>query len=176
MTTRWLTPEEQRAWRAYIAASRLLEDAIDRQLQQEGGMPHLFYSVLANLSDAPDRRLRMTDLAETLKITRSRLTYAVTRLERDGLVRRENCRRDKRSSLAVLTDAGMAVLERTAPGHVETVRASLFDRLTAEQVGQLEEICTGIARGLQGEDAESGADDVPWRRRSPCSPPPPPSS
>ncbi|MFJ4321519.1 MarR family winged helix-turn-helix transcriptional regulator [Streptomyces tricolor] len=175
MTTRWLTPEEQRAWRAYIAASRLLEDAIDRQLQQEGGMPHLFYSVLANLSDAPDRRLRMTDLAETLKITRSRLTYAVTRLERDGLVRRENSSRDKRSSLAVLTDAGMAVLERTAPGHVETVRASLFDRLTAEQVGQLEEICTGITRGLQGEDAESGADDVPWRRRSSCSSPPPAS-
>ncbi|MFG2359189.1 MarR family winged helix-turn-helix transcriptional regulator [Streptomyces sp. NPDC048521] len=171
MTTRWLSPEEQRAWRAYIAASRLLEDAIDRQLQQEGGMPHLFYSVLANLSEAPDRRLRMTDLAETLKITRSRLTYAVTRLERDGLVRREDCRWDKRSSLAVLTDEGMAVLERTAPGHVETVRTTLFDRLTPEQVGQLEQICTGIARGLQGED-EAGAatEDVPWRRRSsPCS-------
>jgi DNA-binding MarR family transcriptional regulator len=92
----------------------------------------------------------------------------VTRLERDGLVRREDCRWDKRSSIAVLTDEGMAVLERTAPGHVETVRAALFDRLTPEQVGQLEEICTGIARGLQGEGAESGAEDVPWRRRSSC--------
>ncbi|MEU3952978.1 MarR family transcriptional regulator [Streptomyces achromogenes] len=169
MTTRWLTPEEQRAWRAYIAASRLLEDAIDRQLQQEGGMPHLFYSVLATLSDAPGRRLRMTDLAEALKITRSRLTYVVTRLERDGLVRRENCVADKRASLAVLTDEGTAVLERTAPGHVETVRSLLFDRLTAEQVGQLEEICTGIAHGLQGEGAGAGTDDVPWRRRSSCS-------
>ncbi|MEU7050224.1 MarR family winged helix-turn-helix transcriptional regulator [Streptomyces eurythermus] len=169
MTTRWLTPEEQRAWRAYIAASRLLEDAIDRQLQQVGGMPHLFYSVLAGLSDAPGRRLRMTDLAEALKITRSRLTYVVNRLERDGLVRRENCAADRRASLAVLTDEGMAVLERTAPGHVETVRSLLFDRLTEEQVGQLEEICTGIARGLQGEGAGAGADDVPWRRRSSCS-------
>ncbi|MGY4961425.1 MarR family winged helix-turn-helix transcriptional regulator [Streptomyces sp. 900105245] len=171
MTTRWLTPDEQRAWRAYMAASRLLEDAIDRQLQQEGGMPHLFYSVLANLSEAPERRLRMTDLAETLKITRSRLTYVVTRLERDGLVRREDCPWDKRSSLAVLTDAGTAVLERTAPGHVDTVRATLFDRLTPEQVGQLEEICTGIARGLQGADDERPTtEDVPWRRRSsPCS-------
>ncbi|ANP55962.1 DNA-binding MarR family transcriptional regulator [Streptomyces griseochromogenes] len=168
MTTRWLTPEEQRAWRAYIAASQLLEDAIDRQLQQEAGMPHLFYSVLANLSEAPDRRLRMTDLAEKLKITRSRLTYAVTRLERDGLVRREDSCQDKRSSLAVLTDAGTAVLERTAPGHVETVRATLFDRLTPEQVRQLEEICTGITRGLQGDEAEAGAGDVPWRRRSSC--------
>ncbi|MGW0878943.1 MarR family winged helix-turn-helix transcriptional regulator [Streptomyces sp. NPDC002671] len=168
MTTRWLTPEEQRAWRAYMAASRLLEDTIDRQLQQDAAMPHLFYSVLANLSDAPDRRLRMTDLAETLKITRSRLTYAVTRLERDGLVRREDCRWDKRSSLAVLTDEGTAVLERTAPGHVDTVRAALFDRLTPEQVRQLEEICAQIAGGLQGDDAEAGAGDVPWRRRSSC--------
>ncbi|MFD5795956.1 MarR family winged helix-turn-helix transcriptional regulator [Streptomyces diastatochromogenes] len=169
MTTRWLTPEEQRAWRAYLAAARLLDDAIDRNLQQEAGMPHLFYSVLANLSEAPDRRLRMTDLAETLKITRSRLTYAVTRLERDGLVRREDCRWDKRSSIAVLTDEGMAVLERTAPGHVETVRATLFDRLTPEQVRQMEEIFTDVARGLQGDGPQAGADDVPWRRRSSCS-------
>ncbi|MFD8911736.1 MarR family winged helix-turn-helix transcriptional regulator [Streptomyces sp. NPDC059575] len=166
MTTRWLTPEEQRAWRAYLAASQLLEDAIDRQLQQDAGMPHLFYSVLATLSEAPDRRLRMTDLAERLKITRSRLTYAANRLERDGLVRREDCRWDRRSSIAVLTDEGMAVLERTAPGHVDTVRANLFDRLTPEQVRQLEEICAGVARGLQGEEAGGAADEVPWRRRS----------
>ena len=170
MTTRWLTPEEQRAWRAYIAASHLLEDAIDRQLQQEAGMPHLYYSILANLSDAPDRALRMTDLAERTKITRSRLTYAVTRLEKDGALRREGCPSDKRGSVAILTDEGMALLERTAPGHVETVRAALFDSLTPEQVGQLEEICTGIARGLQGDDPQAPPDALPWRRRSsgPC--------
>ncbi|OIJ95572.1 MarR family winged helix-turn-helix transcriptional regulator [Streptomyces monashensis] len=178
MTTRWLSPEEQRAWRAYMAATHLLEDAMDRQLQQDAGMPHLFYSVLANLSEAPERRLRMTDLAETVKITRSRLTYAVTRLERDGLVRREDCRWDKRSSIAVLTDEGMAVLERAAPGHVETVRGTLFDRLTPAQVGQLEEIFTSVARGLQDEAPEAGTGDVPWRRRSSCpsSQPPPASS
>ncbi|KOG30825.1 MarR family winged helix-turn-helix transcriptional regulator [Streptomyces resistomycificus] len=170
MTTRWLTPKEQRAWRAYIAATQLLEDAIDRQLQQEAGMPHLYYSILANLSEAPEHRLRMTDLAEKVKITRSRLTYAVTRLEKDGLLRREDCRWDKRGSVAALTDEGMTVLEHTAPGHVETVRAALFDRLTDEQVGQLEEICAGIAQGLQGDDAGSAPEDVPWRRRSsPCS-------
>src|SRR5919205_2563188 len=99
MTTRWLTGKEQRAWRAYIAASLLLEDAIDRQLQQDAGMPHLYYSILSTLSESPERRLRMTDLAEALKITRSRLTYAVTRLEKDALVRRENCRWDKRGSI-----------------------------------------------------------------------------
>jgi DNA-binding MarR family transcriptional regulator len=166
MTTRWLTSKEQRAWRAYIAATHLLEDAIDRQLQQEAGMPHLYYSILANLSEAPDRRLRMTDLAEKSKITRSRLTYAVTRLEKDGLVQREGCPSDKRGSTAVLTDEGTAVLERTAPGHVETVRSSLFDHLTEEQVGQLEAICTGIAQALEKDDARPISDDVPWRRRS----------
>ncbi|MEV7136627.1 MarR family winged helix-turn-helix transcriptional regulator [Streptomyces tauricus] len=167
MTTRWLTPEEQRAWRAYIAASHLLEDAIDRQLQQEAGMPHVYYSILANLSEAQDRRLRMTDLAERTKITRSRLTYAVTRLEKDGAVRREGCPGDKRGSTAVLTDEGMTLLERTAPGHVDTVRAALFDRLTPEQVGQLEEICASVARGLEGDDTQAPPDGVPWLRRSP---------
>ena len=176
MTTRWLTSEEQRAWRAYIAATHLLEDAIDRQLQQDAGMPHLYYSILSTLSEAPERRLRMTDLAERTKITRSRLTYAVTRLEKDGAVRREGCPSDRRGSIAVLTDAGTTLLERTAPGHVETVRTALFDRLTPEQVGQLEEICAGIARGLQGGDEEArAAEEVPWRRRSsPCSGPPAP--
>ncbi|MER5913867.1 MarR family transcriptional regulator [Streptomyces sp. NPDC001982] len=171
MTTRWLSPEEQRAWRAYIAGSSLLEDAIDRQLQQDAGMPHLYYSILANLSEAPDRRLRMTDLAEKSKITRSRLTYAVTRLEKDGLILREGCPSDKRGSIAALTDEGMSVLERAAPGHVATVRATLFDRLSPEQVRQLEEIFSEVAGVLGDEEARGTADEVPWRRRSgrPCS-------
>lgn len=170
MTTRWLTPKEQRAWRAYIAATHLVEDALDRQLQQDAGMPHLYYSILANLSESPGRQLRMTDLAERTKITRSRLTYAVTRLAKDGLVRREDCRWDKRGSVAALTDEGMAVLERTAPGHVGRVRAALFDHLTEEQVGQLEEICAGITRAMETEGSRPASDDVPWRRRS--APPP----
>ena len=159
MTTRWLNPDEMRAWRAYVSALTLLEDALDRQLQQDAGMPHLYYSILANLSDAPEHRMRMTDLAESTKITRSRLTYAVTRLEKDGLLRREQCRWDKRGSIAALTDEGLATLERVAPGHVEAVRSAVFDQLTPEQVGQLEEISRRIAGGLEGEE-------VPWRRRS----------
>ncbi|MBW8702419.1 HTH-type transcriptional regulator MhqR [Streptomyces sp. MBT84] len=166
MTTRWLTPEQERAWRSYIAASWLLEDTIDRQLQQEAGMPHLYYSVLAHLSDAPDRRMRMTDLAEATKITRSRLTYVVTRLEKDGTVRREGCPTDRRGSMAVLTDAGTALLERAAPGHVETVRAAVFDHLTPEQVSQLEAICDRITEALQAGEEQSTCGSLPWRRRS----------
>ncbi|MDX3034653.1 MarR family winged helix-turn-helix transcriptional regulator, partial [Streptomyces scabiei] len=167
MTTRWLTPDEQRAWRAYVAASSLLEDALDRQLQQEAGLPHLYYSMLAALSEAPERRMRMTELAERLKITRSRLTYVVTRLEKDGLVRREDCQWDKRGSVAVLTDEGMTLLERTAPGHVETVRRAVFDHLAPEQISQFEEICGAIAAAIQGGSplAAPGSDDLPWRRR-----------
>ena len=166
MTTRWLTEKEQRAWRAYIGAVHLVEDALDRQLQQEAGMPHMYYSILSTLSESPERRLRMTDLAERLKITRSRLTYAVTRLEKDGLVLRENCRWDKRGSIAALTEEGMTVLEGAAPGHVETVRSVLFDRLSPEQVGQLEEIFSTVTEGFQGDAANTTGDDVPWRRRS----------
>ncbi|UXY20680.1 MarR family transcriptional regulator [Streptomyces cynarae] len=166
MTTRWLTPEELRAWRSYLAASWLLEDAIDRQLQQQAGMPHLYYSVLANLSEAPDHRMRMTDLAEALKITRSRLTYAVTRLEKDGTVRREGCPTDKRGSVAILTEDGRALLERTAPGHVDTVRSAVFDHLTEEQVAQLEAICSRITEALQQDEERSACGELPWRRRS----------
>jgi len=79
-------------------------------------------------------------------------------------VRRESCQWDKRGSIAVLTDEGMAVLERAAPGHVETVRAALIDRLTPEQVRQLEEIFTSVTEGLLGEEGASG--EMPWRRRS----------
>lgn len=145
----------------------LLEDAIERQLQQQAGLPHLYYSVLANLSEAPDRRLRMTDLAASLKVTRSRLTYAVARLEKDGTVRREACPGDGRGSIAVLTEAGARLLERTAPGHVETVRAAVFDRLTPEQVEQFEEICARIAGALGNEEERTACGDaLPWRRRS----------
>jgi DNA-binding MarR family transcriptional regulator len=168
MTTRWLTAAEQHAWRSYLSASSLLEDAIDRRLQAEAGMPHLYYSILAKLSEAPERRLRMTDLAEAQKITRSRLTYAVTRLEKDGTVRREGCPTDKRGHMAVLTDEGMALLERVAPGHVETVRTAIFDHLTPEQVRQLDEICGTITRAIQGGDSGAPGEDLPWRRRS-CS-------
>lgn len=87
----------------------------------------------------------------------------MTRLEKDGLVRREGCPSDKRGSTAVLTDDGMAVLERTAPGHVETVRAAIFDHLTPEQVRQMEEISAGIARALEGDGGEVTREDLPWQ-------------
>ncbi|MGW5634384.1 MarR family winged helix-turn-helix transcriptional regulator [Streptomyces sp. NPDC003832] len=158
---RWLSDEEQRVWRTYLQATTLLEDHLDRQLQRDAGMPHIYYGLLVKLADSPERRLRMTELAMYAKITRSRLSHAVARLEKSGWVRRENCPSDKRGQFAVLTDEGLAVLERTAPGHVAAVRGALFDRLTPQQRKSLGEIMKIVAEGLEPDEA--GA-DLPWLR------------
>ncbi|MGW0081158.1 MarR family winged helix-turn-helix transcriptional regulator [Streptomyces sp. NPDC003393] len=158
---RWLTADEQHVWRAYLHATTLLEDHLDRQLQRDAGMPHIYYGLLVKLAEAPRRRLRMTELAMDAKITRSRLSHAVARLEKNGWVRREDCSSDKRGQFAVLTDEGRDVLRRTAPGHVDAVRQALFDRLTPEQQKSLGEIMQIVAEGLQPNEA--GA-DLPWLR------------
>ncbi|MFD4315283.1 MarR family winged helix-turn-helix transcriptional regulator [Streptomyces sp. NPDC058548] len=158
---RWLTDEEQHVWRAYLHATTLLEDHLDRQLQRDAGMPHIYYGLLVQLSQAPRRRLRMTELARSAKITRSRLSHAIARLEKNGWVRRENCPSDKRGQFARLTDEGMEVLRRNAPGHVAAVRQALFDRLSPDQVTQLGAIMRVMAEGLEPTDADA---DLPWLR------------
>ncbi|MFI5664952.1 MarR family winged helix-turn-helix transcriptional regulator [Streptomyces sp. NPDC051684] len=157
----WLSEDEQRTWRAYLHATTLLEDHLDRQLQRDAKMPHIYFGLLVRLSEAPRRRLRMTELARETKITRSRLSHAIARLEKSGWVRREDCPSDKRGQFAILTDDGLKVLEKTAPGHVETVRQALFARLTPEQQKSLGEIMMIVAEGLQPKEA--GA-DLPWLR------------
>ncbi|MEU0677978.1 MarR family transcriptional regulator [Streptomyces sp. NPDC006172] len=157
----WLTAEEQRIWRSYLHATYLLEDHMDRQLQRDAGMPHVYYGLLVKLAESPRRRLRMTELAMQAKITRSRLSHAVARLEKNGWVRREDCPSDKRGQFAVLTEQGLEMLKSAAPGHVNAVRNALFDRLTPEQQKSLGEIMEIIAEGLQPNEA--GA-DLPWLR------------
>ncbi|MEV0756510.1 MarR family transcriptional regulator [Streptosporangium sp. NPDC050280] len=142
--TRWLDDDEQRTWRAYMAASQLVLEELDRQLQRDSGMPHAYYAVLVKLSEAPERMMRMSELAAEVNSSQSRLSHAVKRLEERGWVRREPCDADKRVSWAILTDEGLAALTAAAPGHVEVVRQILFDRLTADQLRQLREICTAI--------------------------------
>ncbi|MER6773513.1 MarR family winged helix-turn-helix transcriptional regulator [Streptomyces bacillaris] len=159
--TRWLTDEEQSVWRAYLHATTLLEDHLDRQLQRDAGMPHTYYGLLVQLSQAPRRRMRMTELARNAKITRSRLSHAVARLEKNGWVRREECPSDKRGQNAVLTEEGYAMLSRSAPGHVDAVRQALFDRLTPEQVRSLGDIMRVLAHGLEPEGTDA---DLPWLR------------
>jgi len=155
--TRWLDAREQAAWRSYLAATRLLAGAVDRDLQAQAHMPHAYYEILVRLSEAPDRKLRMSDLAEAADSSRSRLSHAVSRLEEAGWIRRESCPSDRRGALAVLTPDGFAALEAAAPGHVESVRSHLFDALSTEQVDQLRDICAAVISGLT-KNATSGDD------------------
>jgi DNA-binding MarR family transcriptional regulator len=151
--TRWLTADEQRAWRAYLEATNLLFDALDRQLQQDAGIPHGYYEILVRLSETPDRQMRMSRLADLTRSSRSRLSHAVARLEERGWVARLDCPSDRRGQLAQLTDAGFAALEAAAPGHVETVRQHVIDPLSPEQVSQLEEIGQAIIARLERPEA-----------------------
>jgi DNA-binding MarR family transcriptional regulator len=142
--TQWLTAEQQRAWRAYIESSKVLFDALDRQLQHEADMPHTYYEILVALSETEGRAMRMSELADRTLSSRSRLSHAVARLEERGWVVREDCPTDRRGQLARLTDAGFATLAAAAPGHVGAVRRYMIDVLSREQLEQLEAIGNAI--------------------------------
>ena len=146
--TRWLDEDEQRTWRNFLATSELLYAALDRQLQRDAGIAHASYVVLAMLSEAPGRSLRMSDLAARANSSPSRLSHAVARLQERGWIRREPAPKDGRGTVAVLTDAGWDMLVATAPGHVAAVREHLFDRLTPDQVRCLGEVCAAVLDGL----------------------------
>ena len=146
---RWLDAEEQRAWRAFLEATVLLFDALDRQLQRDADMPHGYYEILVRLSEAESRTLRMSELADATRSSRSRLSHAIARLEERGWVQRVECVTDRRGQLAHLTDRGFAVLRDAAPGHVAAVREAVIDRLAPEQVGQLRSIAEAIRTGLE---------------------------
>lgn len=156
--TRWLDAEEQKAWRAYLAATRLLAAQLERELQRDSGMSHAYYEILVRLSEAPDRTLRMSELADAADSSRSRLSHAVARLEEEGWVARRSCPTDRRGAFAHLTDDGFAALEAAAPGHVESVRRHLLDQLTPEQVRQLREISEAIVAGLRRGGFAEGCD------------------
>ncbi|MDP9094300.1 MAG: MarR family transcriptional regulator [Actinomycetota bacterium] len=148
----WLTEDEQRAWRAYLESNVLLFDALDRQLQQDAGMPHGYYEILVRLSETTGRAMRMSELAAQTRSSRSRLSHAVARLEERGWVERIGCPTDRRGQVAHLTDAGFAVLECAARGHVELVRRQVIDQLTPEQIQQLGAIGQAIRDGLSCEE------------------------
>lgn len=146
--TRWLDADEQRTWRAFLEASQLLVERLDRQLQREAGLSHADYELLARLSEAPGRRLRMSELASCTLFSRSRLSHAVARLERDGMVRRQSCPSDGRGTFAVLTPEGLDAVTRAAPAHVEEVRRQVFDHLSPAQVQELHRISDAIRQRL----------------------------
>jgi DNA-binding MarR family transcriptional regulator len=153
--TRWLTEDEQRAWRRFGAVVALLPAALESQLQRDAGLTHFGYWVLAMLSEAPGRSLRMSELAVAANGSQSRLSHLVSRLEERGWVRRERVGEDGRGYVAVLTDAGYDKVVATAPGHVDEVRRLVFEALTPQQIEALDEICSAILARLCGPENES---------------------
>jgi DNA-binding MarR family transcriptional regulator len=146
--SRWLSAEEQAAWRPFIGVLFRLPAALDQQLQRDAGITHFEYMVLSSLSEAPDRTLRMSDLAALARGSLSRLSHVVSRLEQRGWVRREPCPGDGRYINAVLTEEGWAKIAATAPGHVGAVRKHLVDVLSPEQLRELGEASERILKSL----------------------------
>lgn len=135
--TRWLTHDEQFAWRSWLTAITLVPEQLGRELQAAHGLTFADYDILVRLSESEDHRLRMRDLARKTLVSRSRLTHQIDRMERAGLVARSVCEEDGRGLLAVMTDKGWQLLQAAAPEHVESVRRHLVDVLTPEELTAL---------------------------------------
>ncbi|GAA1876229.1 MarR family winged helix-turn-helix transcriptional regulator [Actinomadura bangladeshensis] len=144
-----LEPRELRAWMAFLAAGHLVDHEVERQLKRDGGLSHAEFEVLVRLRSAAGRRLRMSDLAREVMVSKSRLTYQVTQLERAGLVKRTGCPSDRRSVWAELTDDGAAALDRVRPGHRRVVREALIDVLTPAEIDLIGDALGRVADRLR---------------------------
>ncbi|MFE4610398.1 MarR family winged helix-turn-helix transcriptional regulator [Streptomyces niveus] len=131
---RWLTEAEQRAWQAYRRMFLLLNAQLARDLAQDSGLSDADYDVLSALGASPDRRRRVSELADRMLWSRSRLSHHLARMQQRGLVVREECATDGRGAVVVLTDEGTRTIEQAAPPHVESVRRHFIDLLSPEQV------------------------------------------
>lgn len=154
---RWLTDEEQRAWRAYLDGSRLLMYFLERGHQQHG-LSSTDYEILVQLSEAPGKRMRMSQLAVSTLLEKSRLSHQITRMEKAGLIERQPCPDDRRGQFAVMTELGWETIQRVAKDHVEQVREAFIDRMTPEQVAVLgaafEQVASGLRKPRPSECAE----------------------
>ncbi|TNU74081.1 MarR family transcriptional regulator [Miniimonas arenae] len=148
---RWLSPVERAAWLRLLAVVELLPGVLDTQLRKDSGFSHFEYQTLAMLSEAPERTLRMTALAERTNATLPRLSHVVTRLAERGLVERAACPTDGRATNVILTDDGWAAVVGAAPGHVRTAREAVLDALSPAQVAALGEIAAQILTRLDPE-------------------------
>jgi DNA-binding MarR family transcriptional regulator len=152
--TRWLNVAQQASWRRWLSAQLLLAQAFERDLKANSNLSMAEYEVLVQLSEAPDLRLRMSELASRTLASRSRLSHQISRMEADGLVRRQECLTDKRGWWAVLTDHGWDILVAAAPMHVESVRRHLVDAFSDEEFQELGQLLEKVIAPLRGDSRE----------------------
>src|ERR1700735_2225389 len=165
---RWLDAEERQTWLALVATMIRLPGALDAQLQRDAGISHFEYQVLSVLSEAPERTMRMSELALLTEGSLPRLSQVVARLEQRGWVRRTPDPADGRYTLATLTDQGLARVTEAAPGHIQEVRRLVFDPLTKTQSRQLREIGRRIMRAIDPDNLRP-YDQLPAGTNSPGS-------
>lgn len=156
--TRWLTEQEQAAWRSYIAMHTQLQRRLSRQLQQTTGLSESDYAVLVHLSEAEHGRMRAGDLGRSIGWEKSRLSHHLTRMAQRGLVVREVCATDRRGAFIGITKEGRAAIERASPQHVEQVRRWFVDLLTPAQLKSLRKISDTVLGALASDQAEVDAD------------------
>jgi DNA-binding MarR family transcriptional regulator len=147
--TRWLSAEEQDVWRTYLEVTQRLWEQLARELDDAGDLPLSEYEVLVRLSEAPQGRMRMSELADALSHSRSRLTHTVARMQERGLVTRQPSDDDGRGVLAAVTPAGLAALRDNADVHVTGVREHLFDQMDPEEVQVLGRVLAKVAAHLR---------------------------
>ena len=150
---RWLTAEEERVWRRWLTLNARLSATLQRELQDDSGLSMPDFEVLVHLTDTPEGRVRVTDLARLMQWERSRVSHHVTRMERRRLVQRVECAEDGRGAFVVITPQGRAAIEQAAPGHVKTVRRLIFDTLSPEEVNAFAAI---IEKALAQLDNQPG--------------------
>lgn len=146
--TRWLTTAEDETWRAVWALTTWLPARLDAQLRADVGISQAEYHALSQISEAPDRTIRLSEVAASANMTLSHLSRVITRLEKAGLVTRFPDPTDGRYTLGKLTDAGLAAVVAAAPGHVEEVRSCIFDNLTADEAKALGEAAGKIVEAM----------------------------
>jgi DNA-binding MarR family transcriptional regulator len=134
---RWLTAQEERVWRRWLTLNARLSATLQKELHDDSGLSMPDFEVLVHLTDSPEGRMRVTDLARLLQWERSRVSHHVTRMEGRRLVQRVECAEDGRGAFIVITPQGRAAIEQAAPGHVETVRRLVFDVLSPAEVDAL---------------------------------------
>lgn len=156
---RWLDDDEQQVWRRLIGVVLTLPAALEQQLQRDAGISHFEYWVMALLSEAPERRMKLSQLAAMANASLSRLSHVMTRLQRRGWVSRAPCPEDARATYGVLTDAGWDKVVATAPGHVERVRSIVFDGLDRATAAELARACDAIL-GRMHTAGRTGAEDA----------------
>ena len=147
-TPRWLNATEMKAWRGYIIASRRLLEALDLDLDAHE-LSMADYEILAQLSDAPDRSMRMSELADVAMLSRSRLSHRMKVMEKAGWVKREPCADDKRGYFAIMTPKGWKAIVAAAPDHVESVRSRFVDHLTKSDQVAIAEIFERVSKSLR---------------------------